>query len=153
MDAAGENARLMGAAAWLGRRLILPALAATVAIVALVSLLLILPERGWPPIEGALDFALMMSVLTIIPVLGGLVLIGIPAGLLVARLEHGFVVSLLELSALGTVAGVVVTLATPLGVAAMTDPEIVPIFASAGLVTAALWTVINRDLFRFDDGA
>ena len=153
MVAARETARVPLAAAWLGRRLLLPALCASVAVDVLICVLLILPDQGWPPPEGALGFAAAMFALTIMPVLGGLLLFGLPAGLLVARLELGFGLSLFQLCALGAIAGIFVTLLTPLGLDALTDPEIAPIFACAGLVTAMIWTAINRDLFRLDDGA
>jgi hypothetical protein len=159
-DATMPSPALPAPLRWLARRLVLPALASTVLIEALMFLawsatqlyMVPLDERaGQLPLLAALVFgAVAMFVIGF-----GLLLIGVPAGYLVARLELGFGPSLAGLIALGAAAGASVSLLVAIldGGFSFLSLEMVALCATAGAATAAVWTLVNRDLFRRHNGA
>lgn len=81
----------------------------------------------------------------------GLAVAGIPAGYLVARRRYGYRMSLALLAAIGFAAGLVLPLV--LGMWTPRSAFASLIFAPCGAVAALVWTMINADLFRHDDGA
>lgn len=163
-DPAATSTAFPAPVIWLARRLVLPALASAVLVEAILllawgaTLLYSMPlhERAsqFPP-EGLFLPAVIVGVGAVFVIGLGLLLFGVPAGYLVARLELGFGPSLAGLVALGGVAGGLLLLpmlaaggsptAPPLAVAAL--------FAVSGAATAAVWTCINADLFHRHDGA
>jgi hypothetical protein len=85
-----------------------------------------------------------------VPIGAGILFIGLPAGLLVARLRWGVVESLAVLVAIG--------FALPAGAAALlfgVEAELLACLAAGlpGAGTAAIWTIVNHELFRRYDGA
>ena len=83
----------------------------------------------------------------------GLALFGIPAGYLIARLRRGYRESLWLLVGLGGAAGLVLPLILALGFGSPFDILTPVVFSLAGAVVAGLWTLLNADLFRLDNGA
>ena len=163
-DAAATSPALPAPIRWLARRLVLPALAATVVVEALMflvwsaTLLYSVPlnERaGQLPPDGLLLPALVLGIVALFVVGFGLLLFGVPAGYLVARLELGFGQSLVCLIALGAIAGATVSLliASVGGTLFFLPLWIVAVCALSGAATAAIWTLINQDLFRRHNGA
>ncbi|HYJ29367.1 MAG TPA: hypothetical protein VEW25_03400 [Allosphingosinicella sp.] len=164
IDAAAPSTAFPAPVIWLVRRLVLPTLASAVLVEAILllawgaTLLYSVPlhERAsrLPP-EGLLLAAAIVGCVLLVVIGFGLLLFGVPAGYLVARLKLGFGPSLAGLVALGGFAGGPLLLpmlaaggslhAMPLGIAAL--------FAVSGAATAAIWTLINADLFRHHDGA
>lgn len=158
LNAASEPLR------WLARRLVLPALAATAVVDALVVLQwsatlvysLPLEQRAaqLPPF-GLLAAAAFLGFFTLIVVGCGLLLFGLPAGYAVARLKLGFERSFRRLVALGTLAGPApfLLLQAAFGTLREASPWIIALLAASGAATAAVWTWINADLFRRHNGA
>jgi hypothetical protein len=163
-DPPAPSTALPAPVVWLARRLVLPALASAVLVEAILllawgAILLYsvpLHERAsqLPP-EGLLFPALIVGLGALLVIGLGLLLFGVPAGYLVARLELGFGPSLAGLAALGGAAGGLLLLpmlaaggsasGPPLGVAALASV--------CGAATAAVWTCLNADLFRRHDNA
>ena len=163
-DAAAPSPALPAPIWWLARRLVLPALASTVVVEALMflvwsaTLLYSVPlnERaGQLPPDGLLVPAVILGVAALFVVGFGLLLFGVPAGYLLARLELGFGPSLVGLTALGAIAGATVALliASADGTFFLMPLRVVVLCTLSGASTAAVWTLINGDLFRRDNGA
>ena len=140
---------------WLGRRLILPGLCAALAVDAALFLvwgLPVLAEISLAGLRRLPAIAILTFSFTLIPVFTGLIVVGLPAGLLVARLRLGLAESLLGLAALGAVAGAVGAGVLGPGLGTM-DLVMAAIFGLAVAAPAAIWTWLNADLFRRNNGA
>lgn len=142
------------AAAAVRRRFALPAAAAT-AVLNVIALpwtlpLLVSLHRS---ADGPGEVALFLLLFTVGSVAAGLLLIGIPAGLAVARLRLGIAASAALLAVAGLFGGIACAVLLSLIERHLVEPVLVAIFAAAGAVTAALWTFINADLFRRHNGA
>ena len=83
----------------------------------------------------------------------GLALVGIPAGYFIARLRLGYRESLWLLVGIGFAAGLILPLIPVLALGGSAEFSMSAVFSVAGMVVAALWTLINADLFRLDNGA
>lgn len=94
--------------------------------------------------------------LFLVPAVGaavGLALFGIPAGYFVARLRRGYRESLWLLVGLGFAAGLILPFILALGLGGPMDGFTLLVFSGAGAVVAGIWTLINSDMFRLDNGA
>jgi len=148
---------------WLARRLVLPALAATLAVEAMLfvawgATLFSVPleERAnLFPLYVLLRTGLITGIGALFVIGFGLLLFGVPAGYLVARLDLGFGPSLAGLAALGALAGAMLMLLLALATGGLSSVALggIALFAASGAATAAVWTSINADLFRRDDRA
>lgn len=147
------------------RRFLLPALLATAAINALLMLFLLSDSADYPSPGDFFGAVAVLTVFTAPAVTGGLGLYGIPLGLLVARQRYGLRRSFAALVGLGALGGILVG---PVGLGALGGGSLVglvervPLGASllmaaclsvCGAVTAVIWTLLNRDLFRLENGA
>lgn len=152
MNAATEDRALARMLLRLGRRFVLPALLSIAAVDAIGLVLVALPAHEWD-VAGA-DFASLALVGLLAaapPVVVGLLLFGLPAGLLVARLGHDFTKSLGLLVLLGAVGGAAIPL---LHLHRVEFPLVIfALFSLCGAVTAGIWSALNRDLFRQHNGA
>ncbi|HEX8192168.1 MAG TPA: hypothetical protein VF552_04645 [Allosphingosinicella sp.] len=81
----------------------------------------------------------------------GLLLVGLPAGYLVARLRRGHRESLFLLVGIGFAAGLVLPCLLWLGLGGFFDIFTALIFAGSGAVVAFIWALLNGDLFRTDN--
>ncbi|HEX9931361.1 MAG TPA: hypothetical protein VGB08_00795 [Allosphingosinicella sp.] len=134
----------------IGRRLLLPLALSVATIAAAVFLLL----GGLSPAE----FAVFRFGLVLAPLAGaiaaGLVFIGLPAGYIVARFGLGFGRSLAVLALVGFAALFLpltgLTAAFSGGVRDLAAGLVGGVF---GALVSAIWTVVNRDLFRPREGA
>lgn len=119
------------------RRLFLPVVAATSAIS-----LILLPAG----IEVFSSFPLVAALVTV-----GLLALGLPAALALRRRQARFGVAMPVLLLAGTIGGtaIMVTFLALAGVggAFTLAPLGVLLGAPAGLLTAAIWSLMNRDLF------
>lgn len=147
---------------WLGRRLLLPVIAAAPAVTAAllfvwaVRVLLASPLREIPTlVEMTLPETPFLAALATVLIAPSLLCFGIPAGYLVARLKLGFRTSLAALALIGGFGGplAMAVVVPPQSVVVLLDPMFLATFAVAGAVTAAIWTWLNRDLFRRHNGA
>lgn len=148
---------LMTVFAWLSRRLALPALAAAPVVTAALLIVLGIPSLlhssiGEAPslIWTGLSEAPFIAAVAAIWIAPSLLCFGIPAGYLVARLGFDFQSSLAILVLVGALGGplLMTYVFSPGAITDMFDPELFGTFGLAGSVTAAVWGMINRDLFR-----
>lgn len=149
----------MDAPMWLrlaARRLLLPVLLSALAIDFGAFLIWFATYRGEAPptLHDALLVAMIFFTVTCFCVGVAVTIFGLPAGLLVARLRHGFETSLMLLAGLGGVAGAGAAILTTLGlVGTLTETWLVPACAASGALTGAIWALLNADLFRPNNGA
>ena len=136
----GTNSALL----LIGRRFFLP-VALTVAAIDLAFFLF--AARGVSPLDNDPGILLAALLMPLVPVGLGMLVVGLPAGLLVARLRLGFVESLALLIAIGF--GVPAVLAGLL-IGLLAEALI---FGLPGGLAAAIWTLVNHDLFRRHNGA
>jgi|GEM_PF-6684263 len=127
-----------------GRRFFLP-VALTVAVFDLAFFLF--AARGLSRLDNDGSILLAALLMPLVPIGLGMLVIGLPAGFLVARLRLGFVESLALLVAIGFA---VPAAAAGLLIGALSEALI---FGLPGAAAAAVWTLVNQDLFRRHDGA
>ncbi|HEY0014657.1 MAG TPA: hypothetical protein VGB79_17585 [Allosphingosinicella sp.] len=130
------------------RRFVAPIAAATFPVGTLLTLVLV--------VSSGLSFADMdvFYLFFVLPAVlfgAGILVVGIPAGYLVARLRWHYGASMALLVAIGFAAG----LAIPIVIWGAGESALFEAFicSLAGAGVAAVWAPINRDLFRRDDGA
>ncbi|HEX8655375.1 MAG TPA: hypothetical protein VF693_09160 [Allosphingosinicella sp.] len=146
-------------ATWLrlaARRLVLPVLLSAVAIDFGAFLIWFAAYRGPAPptLHDALQVVPIVFIVTCFCVGVAVTIFGLPAGLLVARLRHGFEASLLLLAGLGCFAGAAAAILTMLGLTGtLVEPWLVLASAASGALTGTIWAFLNSDLFRTNNGA
>ena len=149
MDAAPPQFTAAAGLQWLARRLLLPAIIAALAIDAIVLLVVTggSVARPVPSLVEFLNAALVVFGFTAALVTLGLLLVGLPAGVLVARLRHGLAASFLMLVGVGAAGGCAISMRILPRLMGYTA-EAIATGAGFGALTAAIWTWLNRALFR-----
>jgi hypothetical protein len=132
------------------RRFLAPVAASSLVVGGVLFLIAAL-MMGLPGADYGLLFFIFLVPAAVSAV--GLALVGIPAGYLVARLRLGYRQSLWLLVGIGFTAGLILPFILAVGLGGDPEFRISAVFSLAAMVVAAIWTLINADLFRRDNGA